>query len=398
MSDEDDFDLDELINSHSGKSSPSDKSLEDYEDDSVESEEKHSSDVDIVDYDISEEIKFDEDINLDDLMPDEDSDFEVELEPSKPKQSGTIEAFADHVLRELEKRGLPPTPLNYEIYFQELLYKESEEFQERVFEILDREGKKRSDERKNEIEETLQHSLKLTQQLLLLTTKVHGNINIMKNIASKREDELNVKSSKDIVRLLKFDLGKLDNILGRQSESMKSIYGRAVESANTLYSHTIFDKNFDVYNRKYFLESLNNEIEKMEFFMHSSTILLLIPHRKLTVKHLTKKVAFAVLKTVSKILMEEFKRSDVVSYYGNSIFGVLLTHSTIRESEDKIGRLTKALKHSSLFIGGKEIELEVKIGLSDLSPNRKVENSLMKALDALKIANRSEAKVYEIVK
>jgi diguanylate cyclase (GGDEF)-like protein len=398
MSDEDDFDLDELINSHSGKSSPSDKSLEDYEDDSVESEEKHSSDVDIVDYDISEEIKFDEDINLDDLMPDEDSDFEVELEPSKPKQSGTIEAFADHVLRELEKRGLPPTPLNYEIYFQELLYKESEEFQERVFEILDREGKKRSDERKNEIEETLQHSLKLTQQLLLLTTKVHGNINIMKNIASKREDELNVKSSKDIVRLLKFDLGKLDNILGRQSESMKSIYGRAVESANTLYSHTIFDKNFDVYNRKYFLESLNNEIEKMEFFMHSSTILLLIPHRKLTVKHLTKKVAFAVLKTVSKILMEEFKRSDVVSYYGNSIFGVLLTHSTIKDSEDKIGRLTKALKHSALFIGGKEIELEVKIGLSDLSPNRKVENSLMKALDALKIANRSETKVYEVVK
>jgi diguanylate cyclase (GGDEF)-like protein len=393
--DDDDFDLDELINSHSTKGGGSGKDLSDFEDELKNvNEQKSSKDSDIVDYNISDELDFDKDISFDDI----DDEVVISTEKRKPSSSLTIEDFTRTVVAEIEERGLPATPENYKIYFMEFLLKESDEFQDKVYEILDREKVGKEEDKKREIEETLQKSLKLTQQLLSITSKVHGNISIMKNIAHKREEELESRNSKDIVKLLRFDLSKLETILQRQGESMKGVYGRTVETVNSLYEKTIFDKEFGVYNRRFFLESIEAEIQKMNYFRHSSSVALLIPHKKLTSQNLTPKVALVIAKTIAKILLEQFKRSDVVSYYGNNIFAILITHSNIRESEEKIERLSKALRKSSLFISGKEIELKVKVGLSELLPHRKIDTSLLKALDALKIANRSEEKLYEVVR
>jgi hypothetical protein len=247
--DDDDFDLDELINSHSTKGGGSGKDLSDFEDEPKNvNEQKSSKDSDIVDYNISDELDFDKDISFDDI----DDEVVISTEKRKPSSSLTIEDFTRTVVAEIEERGLPATPENYKIYFMEFLLKESDEFQDKVYEILDREKVGKEEDKKREIEETLQKSLKLTQQLLSITSKVHGNISIMKNIAHKREEELESRNSKDIVKLLRFDLSKLETILQRQGESMKGVYGRTVETVNSLYEKTIFDKEFGVYNRRFF--------------------------------------------------------------------------------------------------------------------------------------------------
>jgi GGDEF domain-containing protein len=144
------------------------------------------------------------------------------------------------------------------------------------------------------------------------------------------------------------------------------------------------------------LDSLKNEVQKMKFFNYQSSIVLIIPHRSLTSIHLTPKIAFVIAKTLSKILLEHFSRNDIIAYYGNSIFGILVTHSALDVTEEKIERLLLALKKSSLFISGKEIELKVKIGVSELMSHIKTETSLLKTLDALKIANRSQ-ETYHIL-
>jgi len=398
MSDEEDFDLDELINSHSVRGNPqNDKKISEYESengiqtDNEEEKSGESCDDSIEDYEI-EEIKLQQTT----IASSNENENEVNITP-KYNKIDSLSDFAQIVLSEIEDRGLPPTPENYEIYFQELLQAQNNDFQDKVCSIIDKEGSKKEIEQKREIEATLQRSIKLIQKLLELTSKVHGNITIMKNIAHKRDKELNEKNSKDIVRLLKFDLGKLESILERQSESMKNLYGRTASTVNKIHEKTIFDKDFEVYNRRYFLESLNHEIEKMNYFQHSSSIALIIPHRKLTAKYLPQKIASIILKTIAKILMESFKRNDIVAYYGHNIFAVLVTHSTTQETGEKIKRFAKVLKNRPIFISDKEIKVSVKVGISELSPEVTVKESLIKALDALKKANRNEKSLYEVI-
>jgi len=399
---DDDFNLDELINAHSARVVEQDSEEEEVENDIsvnvdniMESESSNKSAEDLLDYDISDEINFDEDISLDNneieiLDTLADSTFSDESEIN------SISDYSNWILQKIRKKRLPPTPENYQIYFTEFIQAQNTALQKEIYKLLDNESLNVEQQKSKEFEQSIEKSLKLTQQLLSITTKVHGNINIMKNIIYKRDNELTTKNSGDIVRLLKFDLGKLEGILKKQSGSMKSIYSRSVETVNQIQEKTIFDKQFGIYNRRHFLDSLKNEIQKMKYFNYQSSIILIIPHKSLTSIHLTPKIAFVIAKTLSKILLEHFNRNDVIAYYGNSIFGILVTHSALDTTEEKIERLLLALKKSSLFISGKEIELKVKIGVSELMSHVKTETSLLKTLDALKIANRSQ-ETYHIL-
>lgn len=400
MSEDDDFNLDELINSHSTRVIEGNEDVDLDLDLDFENELKSSDDPDVVDYNISDEIKFDEDIELDlDLELDSPDDDIMLLETeviADNNQISTIEEFSRLVIAEIEKRDVPATPENYETYFMNFLPLQNEDLQEHIYKLFNKENIGNSAQKSQEMEGSIQKSLRLTQQLLALTTKVHNNINIMRNIVSKRDIELNSRTSANIVKLLKFDLGKLDNILEKQSESMKNIYSRSVESVNKVHENVIFDKNYGLYNRRYFMESLNNEVQKIDYFNHTSSVILLIPHKSLTSQSLTSKIAFVISQTISKLLVEHFNRNDIISYYGNNIFSLLITHSNLKESEEKIERLFKILKNSSLFITGKEIKLIVKVGIADLRTDRKTETSLMKALNALKIANKSNGTVCKV--
>jgi len=402
---DDDFNLDELINAHSAKvieqDSEEEESIEQTTDSTVdinnltESESTQKSAEDLLDYDISDEINFDEDISLDNQEI-EILDTLADSEFSDESEINTLSDYANWILQKIQDKKLPPTPENYQIYFNEFIQAQNTNLQKQIYKIIDNESLNVEQQQSREFEQSIEKSLKLTQQLLSITTKVHGNINIMKNIIYKRENELTVKNSGDIVRLLKFDLGKLEGILNKQSGSMKNIYSRSVETVNQIQERTIFDKQFGVYNRRHFLDSLKNEVQKMKFFNYQSSIVLIIPHRSLTSIHLTPKIAFIIAKTLSKILLEHFSRNDIIAYYGNNIFGILVTHSALDVTEEKIEKLLLTLKKSSLFISGKEIELKVKIGVSELMSHIKTETSLLKTLDALKIANRSQ-ETYHIL-
>ena len=87
-----------------------------------------------------------------------------------------------------------------------------------------------------------------------------------------------------------------------------------------------------------------------------------------------------------------------MAYYGNGIFGVLITHSTLEETEDKIIKFNHRLREAVLYVGDKKIDIRVKVGISELLPSRKVQESITKALEALQKANKSETSLYKIVR
>jgi diguanylate cyclase (GGDEF)-like protein len=315
-------------------------------------------------------------------------------------QHSSVEAFSRYVIDEIVKRGLPPTPQNYSIYFEELLNKETEKLKQELYDIFDMENVGAKREEKFEHEKDIRRSLALIQQLLNVTTKVSKNMGIMRNIIVKRDDELRSKkrNSKDTLSLIRADLEKLDSIIARQGESMRGLYGRTDNIVQSVAKQTIFDTALGIYNRRHFLNSIRNEVQKMSHFGHKSSLLLLIPNRELTSKYIDQRIADLILKSIAKILQQNFKQSDIVSYYGHNIFAVMVTHSSLLETEEKIFKLSNALRNSALFIGGTEVKIKVKIGIGELSLNRKPEDSLICAFNALERANKVKSihKNYEL--
>jgi len=271
---DDGFNLDELINAHSARvveknedGEEVEKSLGDYEDTELsktlegdllsykDTESSEKSAEDLLDYELADELDFDQNINLDEnlnlLDPIE------KFEEPKTSKAFSLSDYSRYVLDRIEDKKLPTTPENYQIYFTELLKSQNKTLQDEIYELLGKESFDNEQQKSKKFEESVNKSLKLTQQLLSVTTKVHGNIHIMRNIVYKRDNELTDRNSGDIIKLLKFDLSKLETILKKQSGSMKNIYSRSIEAVNNIQEKIIFDSKFGVYNRKYFLESLD---------------------------------------------------------------------------------------------------------------------------------------------
>jgi GGDEF domain-containing protein len=393
--DEDDFDLDDLINAHSVKkiknSNVNEKDVKaDSEENKNEADKKSIATNELLDSLSEFHNGSEESVALD--HANEGSNNNTVFNSS----FSSILDYAKFVIDKINEQGLPPTPENYQIYFIEYLSMQTEALQNDIHKIMKKEKVTFDLKKEKEFEQTVDLSLKLTHQILNLTTKVHNNINVMRNIINKREEELDKFDTADIVKMLSFDLEKLDSILERQSSSMKNIYSRSVETVNKIHKKTIFNQEFGVYNKRYFVESLNNELEKMQHFNFKSSVALIIPHRNLIFQE-NSKLSFIVAKSISKVLLSTFSQSDIVSYYNQNIFAVLLTHADIEKAKEKIEKLILNLRKSSLFITGVNIELRVKIGLTQLSNELDLETSLLKAFEALKLANRSNKQDYYIV-
>jgi diguanylate cyclase (GGDEF)-like protein len=377
----DDFDLDDLdsiVDAHNNRTIEKSDDLDSSIDEFLE----------------SGEVSIGEDSNSQDS-----SDDEVVL-ANRADQHSSIEAFSRYVIDEIIKKGLPPTPQNFSIYFEELLNSQAEKLKQELFDIFEVENVGADRKEKIEHEKDIKRSLALIQQLLNVTAKIGKNMGIMRNIIVKRDDELKSRkrNSKDTLSLIRADLEKLDSIIARQGESMKGLYSRTDSIVQNVTKQTIFDTNFGIYNRRHFLGSIRTEVQKMGHFGHKSSLLLLIPNRELTAKYIDKRVADLILKSIAKILQQNFKQNDVVSYYGHNIFAVMVTHSSLIETEDKIFKLSNALRSSALFIGGKEVKIKVKMGIGELSLNRRPEDSLICTFNALEKANKVKSfqKNYDI--
>ncbi len=117
----------------------------------------------------------------------------------------------------------------------------------------------------------------------------------------------------------------------------------------------------------------------------------------MTSPNLTPKLALIIAKAIAKVMGDSFNSSDIVSYYGNNIFAILMPHSNLQAGVKKIEKFIENLTLRSMIIAGKEVELMVKIGITEIKIGKKLGTSLMRTLDALKIANRSKTKVFEVL-
>jgi diguanylate cyclase len=305
--------------------------------------------------------------------------------------SSDIEIYSKEVLNILIADNLPPTPNNFSLYFDRLLESKSEAIRKQIVSLLELE-ETNSDENTIALEQNLKKGFLSVKNILSSTANLYKNMTLMTKILEKRKKELGERldstAMMNLVNALESDVSKLTSILKTQSSQMKEMYEETAKIVKNVENETIFDNHYGVYNRRYLLIKIEQEIELIKKFNHNSSLIMMELSRDLRDSVKNEKAISLMTKTLARLLLKTSRRSDIVAHYGNGVFSMLLKHTDIASAKQASERLCYLVSNSNFFLSDREIQLEISIGITNVSPARSVEETVVSAMDGI-------AKAYE---
>ncbi|WP_457746055.1 diguanylate cyclase [Sulfurimonas sp.] len=310
-----------------------------------------------------------------------------ELDLQNP--SSDIEIYAKEVLNALIADNLPPTPNNFSLYFDRLLEDKSENLRKQIHAILELE-ENNEDETTIALEQSLKQGFSSIKNILGVTANLYKNMSLMTKILEKRKNELEEKPEAQealgIVTTLEGDVNKLNSILKSQSSQMKNIYDDTAKIVKNVENETIFDNKFGVYNKRYLLSKIEQEVGLINEFNHKSSLIMIELSRELKTSVKNEKAILLMTRTIARLLLKTSRRSDIVAHYGNGIFSMLLKHTDIESAKRASDRLVELVSNSNFFLADREIQLKISIGITDITKEHSVEEIVVSALDGIEKA------------
>lgn len=313
--------------------------------------------------------------------------------------SNDVELYAKEVLGALLKDSLPPTPNNFSLYFDRLLENKSESLRKQVISILQLEENS-NDETTIELENTLKQGFVSVKNILTVSAGLYKNMALMSKILLKRKDELleNPESSNvlSVVSSLETDLTKLDDILKKQIESLKTLYEQTATIVKNVENETIFDNRYGIYNKRYLLNKISQETQLIKEFKHKSTLIMIELSKELVQDKNNEKALGLMRRTIARLLLKTSRRSDIVAHYGSGVFCMLLKHTDIDSSIKAAQRLVELVHNSNFFMADQEIELNVSIGITPITITETTEQTIVNVINAMDKAYRDPNNSYAL--
>jgi len=335
--------------------------------------------------------------SLDDTPVKNDVPVITALDMDNP--SSDIEIYAKEVLNALIADNLPPTPNNFSLYFDRLLEDKSENLRKQIVSMLELE-ESNDDEKTIQLEQSLKQGFTSIKSILSVTATLYKNMSLMTKILDKRKKELagnsEIQEALGVVGALEGDVAKLNSILKTQSSQMKTIYDDTATIVKNVENETIFDNQFGVYNKRYILTKVEQEIGLINEFKHKSSLIMIELSRDLKKSVKNEKAIVLMTRTIARLLLKTSRRSDVVSHYGNGVFAMLLKHTDIESAKKASERLTDLVSNSNFFLADREIQLKISIGVTDITAIHSVEEIVVSAMDGIEKAYELQNSDYAV--
>jgi len=310
-----------------------------------------------------------------------------------------IEVYAQEVLDTLIADNLPPTPNNFSLYFDRLLENKSPSLRKQIHDMLELE-ESNDTEKTIELEKNLKHGFSSIKTILNTTANLYKNMSLMTKILEKRQNELTKDPDRreaiGIVKVLEGDVSKLNTILKTQSRQMKSSYDETAKIVKSVENETIFDNQYGVYNKRYLLTKIEQEIELVSRFHHKSSLIMIELSKTLKQSVKNEKALTLMTRTIARLLLKTSRRSDIVAHYGNGVFAMLLKHTDIESAKKASERLCDLVSNSNFFLADREVQLRISIGITDINTERSVEEIVVNAINAIEKAYESKDIDYAV--
>ena len=313
-------------------------------------------------------------------------------EPSTP-----LEEFAKKVFDKLIAENIPPIPYNYKVTFFNMLDNEDETFRKQVYELISLEETNEL-EKDMEFEKRLKASFKFSKEILQRTAILYKYINLINDLINSYKKEIeNAANPKLVEKLIKNLDAKIDKISSKfanELKEIKRIYSKNVEILKEVESSSIFDSQYGVYNKNFFVKELKKEVALIDRFKHTSSIIILKIKDSILKNLKSEKSKILVNRSVAKIMLKTSRRTDIVAHLGGGKFAMLLKHTDRIGASKTVERLADMISYSSIFLEGEEVNMEIVAGIAEIiSAEISAEDYILNAFKALEKAE-SEGILY----
>lgn len=318
---------------------------------------------------------------------------------AQPEPEGELELYSKEVLKTLIKDGLPPTPNNFALYFDRHLEDKSQSTRSNIASILELEE---SNDAENSImiEQSLKQGFSYIKNILSVTANLYKNMALMAKILEKRKQELedssDMQDAKSVAASLGSDIVKLNEIVKKQSGSIKTMYDDTAKIIKNVENETIFDNQYGVYNKRYLMSKIEQEIGLICKFKHKSSLIMIELSRELKASVANEKAIMLMTKSVARLLLKTSRRSDIVTHYGNGVFVMVLKHTDIESAKRASERLCELVSNSNFFLGDREIQLKISVGITDITENSSVEEIIVSSMNGVEKAYENPKLDYAV--
>ena len=250
------------------------------------------------------------------------------------------------------------------------------------------------------LEQNLKKGFGSVKSILTLTANLYKNMSLMTKILEKRKRELDndieLQEAVSIVGTIEGDVSKLNSILKKQSSQMRTLYDETAEIVKKVDNETIFDNQYGVYNKRYLLTKIEQEVSLVREFKHKSSLIMIELSRELIDEVGNKKAIMLMTRTIARLLLKTSRRSDTVAHYGHGVFAMLLKHTDIKSAEKASERLCDLVSNSNFFLADREIELKISIGITDIDFNYSVEEIVVSSMKGVEEAYKNKNVDYVV--
>ncbi len=325
----------------------------------------------------------------------------TEVAPKSNSQEVTsdLEIYSKEVFTALMADDLPPTPNNFSLYFDRLLEDKSESLRKQISSILELE-ENNDDENTIALEQSLKKGFGSIKNILSVAANLYKNMSLMTKILDKKQKELgmssDLQSASSIVSSLGNDISKLNNILKNQSTHIKTLYDETATIVRNVDNETIFDNQYGVYNRRYLMSKIEQEIELVSEFKHPSSLIMIELSRELRESVNQEKAITLMVRTISRLLLKTSRRSDIVAHYKHGVFAMLLKHTDIEAAKKASERLCDLVAGTNFFLGDREIKLKISIGVTNITTLYSVEEIVVSAMNGMEKAYADKKHDYSV--
>ena len=323
-----------------------------------------------------------------------------ELDANVSSGGGNISSFAREVIGALDKEGVPPLPPHYQAFFYKLVESRSPELKKQVAEVLDDEIFEDNDKRA-EMEKQITECFNYVKTILESVAVLYKNLNSMNALSSKRSEELanskNAATMKNTALAFVKDINKLMQILGKQTSNIKGLYNNVAHVIREVENQTIYDKRYDLYNKRYMVAILQKEKAAIQQLKHRSSMIVLRLASSIANKIDTKQFNM-ISSTVSKLLIKTSRRSDILGHLGSGYFCILAKHLDINGAVTMTQKTVDLVANTHFFLGSDEVTLNIKCGITEVSENAEesVEEIIENVFAAQKKADADKKQTYVV--
>ena len=312
----------------------------------------------------------------------------VEPKHSIKKEKANIYKFSEGVLNELSGDNVPSTPNNYSIYFEKMLDNQPEEFRKEIGDIIVANSESSVPTNGNiSIEKEIKQGFIQIKGMLQAVVLIYKNLNVMRGLVQKRMEALktntNILALQNVLSAFNQDLIKLNDLMDKHLDVIKISYEEIGKMFKTIEEQSIYDTSYEVYNKKFFLATIQSEVEAVKRYNYNASFLMVKVRNKFTNRISNLKERNNMLKSMSQLLLRTSRRSDIVAHYGDGCFAMVMKYTDENGTKQACARILNMLSSMPWKIDNEECKLDVQIVSSMISKTKSTEELLSHALDKL---------------